>query len=248
MRRRENAVLSALQRAQGFFEENAGALTNAGDLTSARKRLDAIVASFTTHAVEQNVTDRDVKGETAKQRQLRETLRLEQLRPIAEIARRNLRTVPEFKALQMPRQTTVGPAFIASAKGMADAATIHKETLIERGLPADFLEQFQSALAQLDVSVSDREKSRTRRMGATKGLAFEAQEGRSVLKVLDALVRPALRGNESLLRTWEGARAIHRRPGAASTAAPTSSVTAASGTPASITPASNGVLPADKAA
>jgi hypothetical protein len=42
--------------------------------------------------------------------------------------------------------------------------------------------------------MSNREKSLTRRMGATKGLAFQQQEGRSVLKVLDALVRRASRG------------------------------------------------------
>jgi hypothetical protein len=115
---------------------------------------------------------------------------------------------------------------------MGDAAAIHKDTLIERGLPADFLDQFQTALANLEVSVSDREKSRTRRMGATKALAFEEQEGRSVLKVLDTLVRRALQGNEALLGTWAGARAIHRRPGGPATEAPTSDVTA-SGTPAS---------------
>jgi hypothetical protein len=69
-------------------------------------------------------------------------------------------------------------------------------------------------------------------MGATKALAFEEQEGRSVLKLLDALVRRALRGNEALLGTWDGARAIHRRPGGGSTEVPTSVVTASS-TPAS---------------
>jgi hypothetical protein len=232
MRARQNTVLAALQRAQRFLAEYATQLLSAVDLTGARKRLDDIVASFAANAFDQSANDRGAKGETLKQQQLRDRLCIEQMRPIAEIARRNLRTVPEFKALQMPRQTTMGPAFIASAKGMGDAAAIHKDTLIERGLPADFLDQFQTALAKLEVSVSDREKSRTRRMGATKALAFEEQEGRSVLKVLDALVRRALRGNEALLGTWEGARAIHRLPSGSATAAPTSVVTA-SGTPAS---------------
>jgi hypothetical protein len=236
MRTRENNVLSALQRADHFIEENASELTSAVDLTGARKRLDDIVASFTTHAVEQNVTDRDVKGESAKQRQLRVTLSTEVMRPIAEIARRNLRAVPEFKALHMPRQSATGPAFIASAQGMAEAATTHKETLIERGLPADFLDQFQTGLTKLEASVSNREKSRTRRMGATKGLAFQEQEGRSVLKVLDALVRRALRGNEALLATWAGARAIHRRPGAGATSSSTTTTPISAPTTTAVSP------------
>ena len=219
MQTKANAVFSAAQRAQGFLDENVTALTGPVDFTTARKRLDDIVASFTTHAVDQSANDRDTQGETAKQQQLRVQLSTDVMRPIAEIARRNLSTTPEFKSLRMPRQV-FGPAFLASAKGMAEAAAIHKDTLIERGLPADFLDQFQTALTAFEASVTEREKSRTRRMGATQGLALQEKEARSVLKVLDSLVNQALRGNAVLLGAWAGARAIHRRPGgSASTSA-----------------------------
>ena len=230
---RQNAVFSALQRADGFFQDNEAELTNSIDLAGARRRLSEIIASFTTHSVGQNASDRDVKGEIAKQQQLRLMLATDVMRPIAEIARRNLRTVPEFKALRVPRPHATVP-FIASAKGMAEAAATHKDTLIERGMPANFLEQFQSLLAALELSVSEGAKSRTARMGATKALVVEEQEGRSVLKVLDALVRRALRGNTALLGTWEGARAIHRRPGGGPTSPAAEGVTASS-TPTSTT-------------
>lgn len=225
MQTTQNAVLSALLRSDGFLDENAAELAGV-DLTGVRKRLADIIASFTTHAVEQSATDRETKGESAKQQQLRVTLSADVMRPIAEIARRNLRAVPEFKSLQMPRRRLGGPSFVASAKGMAEAATIHKDTLIERGMPADFLEHFQAGVAQLEASLNDREKSRTRRMGATKGLVFQEQEGRSVLKVLDALLRRALRGNAALLGTWKGAQAIHRRPGGTPTPSTTQATTA----------------------
>lgn len=235
---RQNAVFSALERSQGFFDENGIAITSTVDLAAARKRLDDIVASFTTHAVDQDANDRATRGESAKQRQLRVQLSTDIMRPIAEIARRNLRTTPEFKSLQMPRQQSA-PAFLASAQGMLKSATIHKDTLIERGMPADFLEQFQTALATFAASISDREKSRTLRVGATQGLAAQEQEGRSVLKVLDALVSRALRGNPSLLATWRAARAIHRRPGgpATSSATPPSTQPTPAQVPASSTPA-----------
>ena len=234
MRKKENAVYSAGQRAQGFLDENEAALGTTVDFSAARKRLDDVVAEFAVHAVEQNVNDRDTRGETAKQLQLRLHLLTDIMRPIAEIARRNLRTTPEFESLHMPRQV-YGPAFLASAKGMATAATIHKEVLIERGMPADFLEQFQSALKVFETSVNDREKSRTMRIGATQGLAVQEQECRSVLKVLDALVGRALRGNPVLLATWKSARAIHRRPGGSGTSSTPSSTAPA--TPAATTPA-----------
>ena len=229
---RQNAVFAALQRAQRFFDENGVQITNTVDLTAARKRLDDVIASFSTHAVDQSTADRSLKGENAKQQQLRVTLTTDIMRPIAEIARRNLRKVPEFKSLQMPRHIA-GPAFLADAEGMAKAAAIHKDTLIERGLPADFLDQFQAALTQLAQSVSDRDQSRTHRMGATKGLHFQEQEGRSVLKVLDALVRRALRDNHALLGTWAGARAIYRQPRTAPTPVPTTQTPTTQTAPAS---------------
>ena len=219
MKDRQNAVLDALQRAQPFLDENAALLTGVVDLTGARHRLDAVVASFTAHALDQDVGARVAMGETAKQRQLRVQLRRQQMGPIALIARRNLQSVPEFTALQLPKRAVRGPAFLASARGMADAAVIHHDTLVSQGLPATFLDAFTACVAKLEGSLGARETSRTKRIGATKGLDVEEQNGRTILRVLDALVRQAVSDNESLLRAWQSARRIRRRPGGVSAAA-----------------------------
>ena len=234
MRSRQNAVQAALLRAQRFTTENAAQLTNSVDLTVARQRLDAIIASFSTHAVDQDANNRSAKGETEKQHQLRLKLRTEQMQPIADVARRNLRTVPEFKELQMPRRSAKGGAFLASAQAMLNAASIHKDALLERGLPSDFLDEFQASLTKLQTSMSDRDKSKDQRIGATKGLAFQEQEGRNVLRVLDASVRRALSGNAALLETWKSARSIPLGKAAAAT---TTSTTQPTPTPAPATPA-----------
>jgi len=236
MKDRQIAVLDALQRAQRFLEENAALLTGA-DLTAARQRLNLVMTSFTTHAFDQDVGTRGAKGETAKQRQLRMKLRRDQMEPIALIARRNLRTVPEFHALQMPKPSVRGQAFIASANGMADAATIHHDTLVAHGLPTGFLDDFKASVTKLETSLSDREQNRSRSIGATKGLGLEETNGRTVLSVLDALLQQALVNNESLLRKWEGARLIRRRTGSANASA------AASGS-ASPAPSANSPTPA----
>ena len=57
---------------QLFLDDNAAVLAAIVDLTAARKGLDAVVASFTGHAYDQDARDRGAKGETAK-RQLRLT-------------------------------------------------------------------------------------------------------------------------------------------------------------------------------
>jgi len=214
MRKRQNAVLEALLRALQFLIENAALLTGV-DFTAARQRLDAVIASFNTHAFDQDVGVRVAKGETSKQRQLRVKLRKEQMEPIALIARRNLRSTPEFAALQMPKPTVKGQAFLASANGMADAATIHHDTLVTHGLPATFLDDFKAAVGKLGTSLTNRDSSRTRRVGATKGLSVEEQNGRVVLSILDALVQQAAANNQTLLSAWQSARKIRRGPTAA---------------------------------
>ena len=210
MKDRQNAVLDALQRTQRFLDENA-AFLNGVDFSAARKRLDDVATSFSSHALDQNVGERQSIGETNKQRQLRLKLRTQLMEPIAVIARHNLRSVPEFKALQMPKQSVRGQAFVVSARGMADAATIHKDALVGHGLPATFLDDLRAGASKLEASVSDREKSRTQRVGATKGLAIEEKNGKTVLSVLDALIQQALSGeNESLLRKWQSVRLVRR--------------------------------------
>jgi hypothetical protein len=229
MKSQQNAVLDALQRAQRFLDEHTGLLTAGVDLAAARKRLDDVTSSLTGHAFDQDAGNRAAKGETAKQRQLRLKLRSQLMEPIAVIARRNLRTVPEFHALQMPKPAVHGPAFLASARGMADAATIHHDTLVAHGLPTTFLDDLNAGIAKLEGSLSDREKSRTRRIGATKGLDLQEKQGRTVLSVLDALVEQGAGDNESLLRAWQSARLIRRRTGVTSA---TPATPAAPATPA----------------
>jgi hypothetical protein len=233
MKDRQNAVLDALQRAQQFLDENASSLTGVVDLAGARHRLDDVAASFNAHAFNQDVGARGAKGETAKQRQLRLKLRREQMDPVALLARRNLRAVPEFVALQMPKRTLRGPAFLASAKAMADAATIHTDTLVAHGLPSSFIDNFKSAVTKLEGSFLDRERNLTRRVGATKGLALEEQNGRTVLSILDSLVEQALANNESLLQAWQTARLIRARPGVVTghSAAPAPSATSGAEAP-----------------
>ena len=107
------------------------------------------------------------------------------MEPIALIARKNLRTTPEFAALQMPKPTVRGDAFLASARAMADAAAVHTDTFIAHGMPAAFLDDFKTAITTLERSMTDREQNYDRRLSATAGLDAQEKQGRLALSVLD---------------------------------------------------------------
>ena len=204
-------VRDALLRAQRFFNETAGLLSEAIDVTAARKWLDELVTTLVELSLDQDVGDRGARNGTAKQHELRMKLR-KQMEPIAVIARLTLRATPEFRAFRMPKQPVRGWVFIAHARVMAEAAAIYRDVFFKHGLPSSFLDDFESAITKLEESVREREDSLLQRTSATHHLALATKQGRAVLAVLDALVRHAAGDNASLLRAWESARPIRRKP------------------------------------
>ena len=209
MKSREEAVLETLRGMQRFLDDNS-ALLDGVSSSGARKDLDDIVAQLLGHAVTQVGGHRTSQAETAKQQQLRLTLRFDHMRPIAEIARQKLRKQPEFTKLSLPPDKFKGAKLTTAARDMANAAEKYTDVFVQAGLAADFVAQLRTAADLLDESIGMRGKSWQQRGGATTGLETETTQARAVIRVLDSLVRPKLGGNDALLRQWDIAKHIHR--------------------------------------
>src|SRR5690348_5107355 len=124
---RQDAVFDAAQRAQHFLDLNNAILSGA-DFMAARHWLDDVVRSFTEGAEEQGVSGLLAQEETAKQRRLRQKIRLELMAPIGVVARWTLRGVPEFGWLDTPKRPLHEQEFITHARCMADAAALYCDT------------------------------------------------------------------------------------------------------------------------
>ena len=217
----EIAIIDALHRAKLFLADNQSALAegDSADIARALQKVDEILDRLRRYGVEQDGGLRGIRAETAKQRQLRLDLCKQWLKPIAVIARRNLRHVPEYKSLQMPKASDRGNGFIASARAMGAVAAAHREALVSYGLPDSFVEDLNRAVDEFEASIRDRDHHRGLRVGATKGLEEDSKEARTILTVLDARMLQWAKGNEMLLSTWQGVRRIRRRPGRVSRSA-----------------------------
>jgi hypothetical protein len=90
--------------------------------------------------------------------------------------------------------------------------------------------------ATLEESIKTRGQSQGQRAGATRDLTVETSRARTLIRQLDALVRPKLGANEERLRAWEVASHIKR------------SRTTAGETPAASTPATDPSISAAPAA
>jgi len=207
MQSQHNAVLNALQRAQRFMDANAASL---GTLNASGYRhiLDDVVGALSNHAVNQATSRRVGSGETARQRVLRNVLKLNHMRPIAAIAAAQLKVVPEFTALRMPPTNSTSRALIAAAGAMGEAAGKYAKTFTAAGLPTDFLTKLDQAAADLNDAIGNRGSTRTLQNAATAGLRSQAARGRETLKVLDSLIEPQLQGDPVLIVQWKAARRI----------------------------------------
>lgn len=215
-------VLNTLQRVQSFMDANAGVL-GALNRSAYRRILDAVVLTLSSHAVKQTASKRRGVAETAKQRVLRNALKVNRMRPIATVAASKLRQAPEFLALKMPPANTSSRRLIAAAGAMEEAAAGYIPTFLDAGLPADFLAQLRASAAALNTSVANRGVTASSQTGATAGLKAEAARGRDAVHVLDSLIEPLLAGDTVLLVQWKTAK----RFGGKGTVVSTTSIDAA---------------------
>jgi len=214
---------------QRFLDAN-GALLGSVNQSGYRAILDDVVTTLSAHAVTQTTSKRMSAAVVAKERVLRNALKLNHMRPIAAVAAAQLRQVPEFLALKMPPLNSSSRALVAWAGAMTNAASAYTKTFVDAGLPADFLGQLQTASDALNGALTSRGATKAAQRGASAGLDAEASRGRQAVKVLDSLVEPLIAGDVALLSEWKSAR----RFGGRSAAVADTSIDAASTGSASV--------------
>ena len=87
-------------------------------------------------------------AEAAKERVLRNALKLNHMRPVATVANAQLRQVPDFVALKMPPRNATSRTLINWAAAMKTAAGEYSDAFVGAGLPADFLDQLKAPLTR----------------------------------------------------------------------------------------------------
>jgi len=210
MLRTTNTVLETLRAMQQFLDDNAADL--GPGLENARASLDSAVADLTTHSAGQDGGKRGIVGATQKLNALKTGLRFDHMRPIAEIAKRKLASVPEFASLTLPPANASTAQLIASATSMGDAAAPYTPTFVDLGLRADFVARMQASAAEVTQTLAARASHALTRSGATSGLSAQDRNGRSIVKLLDSLVRPRIRSNPVLVGAWNVAIRLRSIP------------------------------------
>ena len=146
------------------------------------------------------------------------------MRPIAQVAKARLTTVPQFSSLVLPDPKIDTNGLISAGNAMAGAAAPYTATFTGLGLPTDFVAQLQAAAQTVQAAVDTRAEYRVSGVSATAGVSALLRQGRQAVHVLDSMVVPQLTGNDQLLAGWRNAKRVVSKPGTASsgtTPAPT---------------------------
>jgi hypothetical protein len=198
-----------LRRIQQFMDTFAAPLTVV-NATAARKELDQLVKDMGTNERAQAINTLNAKGQTATLVALRHTLVDEHMRPVATIAAAHLRTVPNFKALELPRVDVKVAVLVQDATAMAEAARAHQQVFVENGRPQDFADALLAAAGAVRASVDARAQSIGSRAGAREGLKAAATRAIAIIRLLDAQVKLALVDDPNALAAWKSAKRIGR--------------------------------------
>src|SRR5512146_1868406 len=230
---RQGTILQSLQDVQQFLDRYAdklGPIPTSG----ARAALDQLVNELGAHTADQTGGTLQAQGATQQYRAHRAALLRDHMKPIAKIARAELPNSPAVQPMRMPRGHPTAQRLATLADGRAQAAVPFADVFVKSGRPADFVKQLTDAADAMLRTLGDRNESRARRRGATKGIETQLSRGRKIVAVIDSFVHSALASDPVLLAHWNVVKRVRKTSGGAplDSGSPPASTPVAASTPA----------------
>ena len=202
-------MLESLIRVRTFLDDNAEKLASVVK-TGTRNRLDETIAALTASLESQGSSNIAAKKSTQAQYARRVSLLKDHMSVVARIARATLPNTPELAALRMPKGSPSLVRLAAAAHEMANGAAAHTEVFVSAGLPTDFVEGLKAAADAMVAARGDRGSNTGRRAGATEALKTGLSAGRKIVRILDALVKTALKSELGLVADWINVSRVKR--------------------------------------
>jgi hypothetical protein len=218
MQRTQHKLFEALERVNDFLEQNRevlGALIPA----SAQENFRASRTQLVEHMKAQDSFQRSTHTSVKAKREFREELIRNHMIPLSVVSRTRLAGSNDVNAFRLLSRSRPFAAFVVAGYGMADAAARNEPALLAGGLPSGFIDNLIRATDALRDALTAKTEIKARQVEATAGLRKAGRIGRNAIRVLNALVRSALKDENTLLDRWTN---ISRVATAATSAAVTS--------------------------
>jgi hypothetical protein len=174
--------------------------------------LGTVIDEIEQLAAAQESNSRSSREGTTNRGEARTDLR-EEMEAISETARAMaLDTHGLEDKFRIPRGNANDVVLLNAARAFAADALPLKDEFIRYGLPADFLDRLNAAIAVFEQAIDSQQRSRRSQVSATTGLDDAIERGVNKVRQLDAVVRNKFRDDAAKLAEWENARHTRRAP------------------------------------
>jgi len=179
------------------------------------RRLEGIIERMTEAAVRQAVLTRDLKMGTTRARLLSRELRLELMRPVVLVARsilaeRGPNGESLRNSLRAPRARDI-EGLISSAEGLARLIEENQEVFVAEGLSEQHAARLVEKAQLTRAAVDARGRAWSERRFETRTAEQLTRDGSRQVRILESMLEPAFRADESLRAGWRSAALVMRQ-------------------------------------
>src|ERR1017187_1720574 len=173
------------------------------------KRLDTTVTEADAIAMQESAGQMGGRAAIARRRDLRQSIRSNQLRRLVRIADLAAKDHPDLKGqFLMPRSNMPNKPFLLAARSLLAAAVPQKDLFISLGLGDTLIEDLTQATDQLDAATATAHSGRSDHVAARADLMILVRGCVRDIDVLGTFYRATLPGDSDLLTAWESARNV----------------------------------------
>jgi hypothetical protein len=209
MKNSEVRILEMLIRVRQFGASHERSFPEGSRAAQLFALVSTSVANMETHAATQQTHARAAKETTTQKGAAFEALQ-EQMEAISRTARAMSPAVPGLRdKFRVPRSGGM-QTWLAAARSFAEEAAPIKDEFTRRGMESDFLDTFRTAIEAVEAFVNARAQKSAAQVGATAAVADAADDGRAVVRELDAIVRNLFRNDPASRAEWDSARHVER--------------------------------------
>lgn len=210
MNDRYRRIYEAAQRVSAFIAANNAALSGVPVVAAMKTELSDAADALGNLGADKATKTGASKDTSLHRADARQNL-LDAMRHVADMWKRiALRTGGDVNKFRMPRGGDTD--IISTAESFAEQLPAVKTEFTNRGFPADFIENLQTATDDFNESVGGAESARIDRVGTNAAFDAPARTCRNIIADLDPIARMKFAADPQKLAEWLVASHVERSP------------------------------------
>ena len=173
--------------------------------------VDSVINTLETHTSVQSSGRSTVRQSATSKAVARDEL-MRDLEAISRTARAMGMTIPGLAdKFRIPHHQSNQTVLTVARAALSDALPFKTE-FIRRGMPANFMEDLQSDIDELEETIARKAQGAGSQVAATAAIDTEIERGMNAVRELDPVMRNTFSSDPATLAEWQSASHVERPP------------------------------------